>query len=155
MSNSVSQAEFARLCDCSRQAVGQAVDYDRVHLDASGKVPIDDEANLIFRDEQIERLIGEMVETGELLPGWSALSAIIDGGKVTFALFPPHKLFDEEVFTLEGAAMFNLDTLEIEADPVTVKATDGKLYRVEIVMHPTARPPWLMAAEREAAGVKA
>ena len=146
----VSAGAFARLCGCSKQYISRQRADDRLNLDARGGILVNDAENLEFRAEVIENRVNEMLETGEVLPRWACLVAVVGEKPVPLIFYVPEPLFDGEMVLTDEAEDFKVDGIDLEVSDL-VERNDGTRHRLILVTRGEARPPWLQADKRKAA----
>jgi len=136
----VSQADFARLCACSREAVSKAAERMEVFSTTKGKVPLNQQ-NCGYRDKLLYRKIGEQLLQGRVLPEWACLVGDHEEEHVALWWYPPHGTDENDAYPSEEAWGFDFDMDHGKA----TRQEDGVVFTLRLVTRGDAPPPWLDA----------
>jgi hypothetical protein len=146
MGKLISQRAFARTAGVSAAAVRHALTVGRLVQDDSLCLDLEDGSNALFLEEHQEKAVATMEVTGEVLPGWAAMSVQIPDRRSPSAIcfLPPYgggsfpsstDTFNDWTFDDEKWAAFD---------------SNGKQYKMTLVYDKNARPPWLEKSTKTA-----
>lgn len=130
--------ELASICDCSRSAVSKARRAGRVHVDEEGMVPLDHVTNRFFIQQAQYRKAEEMMLSGKVAPGWSAICVPLPERTRPVFFIPPDERAENVLSHDEFFDEWKFDPEEwIAVDP------EGRKHRMSFVYDHRNPPPWL------------